>query len=448
MKRERLLSLVPKGDVAYERERIAFMPMTPRDGLRRYLAILPRPEEPVAESIDLLRQQQGMRRVPFRALDAEVPLLVGMARLAFPTEPHENTALVRVGTEDTLVVLLQGNQLHHCDHMRSVTTFDGPDTICSRVLLQQDVQGVGTVHNVIVISEEREDDLVAGFSAFYPDARVETLRAGIARVGIAGPYGPLPPQAMAATGTALKALLKKDGIFDDLNLLPKKLRGKASVRPTFAFAWHTAVVGVLLFLSVLFFVGLYFTQNRKIADAERRLAEYPPQATMSSAELQARIDSLQAVHTRITTSLQILDSLLIGSDQWTQTLARTTRAAAATGGVWVEEWTPSDSGLVLHGYATARGHVVQLAQRLNGSISEVTFKAIREFPVYEYRIQIQVPQELPQVARYLRERALEQAAPPTAPEPLENDVPLPAGAAARPAAPTPQAPRPAAGAAR
>jgi hypothetical protein len=444
VKRDRLLSLLPKSDLPYERDRVAFIPMTPREGHRRYLAVIPRPDEPVAQSLRLLREQAGMRRLSFRAIDAEVPVLLGMTRLALPSEAHETTALVRVGAEDTLVMLMVGNQLHHCEHMRSVTTFDGPDTICSRVLLQQDVQGIGTVHHVVILSDEREEELVQGFAAFYPDARVETLRDGVARVGIAGPHGPLPTASLPAAGVALKALLRKDAVFEDINLLPKALR-KVQVGPRMevAFAWHTLVIGVLLFLSVLFFVGLFLAQQRQIADAERRLAELPTQAELSGPRLQARIDSLRTVKQQIDTSLRVLDSLLVGSDRWTQTLARTSRAASATGGVWFENWTPSDSGLAVHGYATGRDRIVGLAERLGASIEEATFQQIREAPVYEYRLRMRIPNELPQVAQFLRERAraeADAAAAAGAPaEPLSN-VPLPAGGA--PPARTP-APRPA-----
>src|SRR5690606_33708383 len=39
VRRERLLALLPKSDVAYDRDRVAFVPMTPRENLRRYLAL-------------------------------------------------------------------------------------------------------------------------------------------------------------------------------------------------------------------------------------------------------------------------------------------------------------------------------------------------------------------------------------------------------------------------
>ena len=424
VRRERLMSLLPKSDVVYDKERVAFIPMTPREHLRRYMAVLPRPEEPVVDSLQLLREQQGMRRIAFRGISAEVPVLIGMARMAFQTDPHENTAIVRVGNEDTLVILLQGEQLHHCDHMRSVTTFDGPDTICSRVLLQQDVQGVGTVHNVIVLSEEREDELVQGFAAFYPEARVETLRAGIAKAGVSGPYGPLPTASMEAAGIALKTLIRKESPFEDVNLLPKQLR-KRGKAVDMSFSWHTLVVTVLLFMTVLFFMGLYLKQQGDIAEAEQRLAEYPPQAMMSGTELQYRIDSLRLAQQQIMTSLSVLDSLLVGTDRWSQSLAHANTAAAGVGGAWVESWEPDGNDLVVTGFATARDHIVQLGTRLNASIEEITFQEIREYPVYSYRLRLALPNDLPATVRYLREQAGEALpTPPVEPEPLAGTVAL------------------------
>ena len=426
VKRERLLALLTSGGATYDKERVAFVPMTARDSQQRYLAVAPSAGEPVARSLSLLREQQGMKRISFRLMTAEVPVLIGMARLVFPTSPDENTAIVRVGAEDTLVILLQGNQLHHCDHMRSVTTFDGPDTICSRVLLQQDVQGVGTVHNVVVISDEREDELVQGFAAFYPDARVETLRAGMAKMGVAGPYGPLPTQSMEPAGAALKALMR-DAPFEDVNMLPKALRRRARRAPKLAlsFAWHTLLVGILLFGSVVFFVGQYFMQQSEIAEAEQRLAEFPAQATMSAGQLQMRIDSLRLAQQRINSSLQILDSLLVGTDQWSQTLARTSTATSGAGGVWVESWDPSGRELSIDGFATSRDNVVRLAGRLNASIEELTFREIREHPVYEYRMRFSMPYELPASVRYLREQSRDaMPVPAPQPEPLADTVPL------------------------
>lgn len=419
VKRERLLELLPDLSPSVDRGRIAFVPMTERDGVRRYMAVVPTASEPVAESLAMLREQAAYRRTSFRTLEAEVPLLVGLVRLTLAPGTGENTAVVRVGAEDTIVLLLTGGEIHHYEQMQSVTAFDGPDTICSRVLLQQDVQGVGTVHNVVIVAEEREKELVQGFAAFYPEARVETLREGLATVGLVGPYGPLAPVLVEAAGAALAGHLRptKGGgndPFEAANLLPASLLKR---RRSFdlTFNWHTLVATVLLFLSVLYFSYLYVAQEGAIAQAEQQLAEYPPEAKMSVPQLQARIDSLHFRQAELTASLTALDSLLVGTDFWTQTMLRATRAAAQTGGIWIEEWSPSGSSISLKGYATTRENVVGLGQRLGATIESVSFQTVRDYPVYEYQMRFDQPRELPQVTRVMREQA---AARPEAPGPL------------------------------
>ncbi|MEM1114925.1 MAG: hypothetical protein AAF845_01045 [Bacteroidota bacterium] len=406
VKRDRLVSLLPETGFAYDKSRVAFIPMTARDGLRRYMAIIPTAAEPVVESLGMLREQGSYRKTAFRTLEGEVPLLLGLARMTLMPDEAENTAIVRVGAEDTVVLLLTGSDLHHYEKMQSVTAFDGPDTICSRVLLQQDVQGVGMVHNVVVVAEEREKELVQGFSAFYPEASVTTLREGLARFGLVGPYGPLAPMLIEAAGAALAGHLakSKDSPFEEANLLPKDLR-KRKRSFDLAFGWHTLIAAVALFLSVLFFSYMYVSQNGEIDDAERRLAEFPAEARMSAPQLQARIDSLRLRQIELSASLTALDSLLIDTDRWTQTLLRTTRAAASTGGIWIEEWNPSGTLVTLDGVATTRGNVVGLADRLGATIQEVRFDETREYPVYPYRMEFVQNPELPQITRVMREQA-------------------------------------------
>ena len=413
VKRDKLVALLPEdGPMPIDKERAAFLEMTPQNGMPRYLAVLPSPSEPVVPSLKMLREQREHRKTPFRAIEAEVPLLVGLADVVLQAQEHENTALVRVGAEDTLVLLIEGRVLRHAETMQSVTAFDGPDTICSRVLLQQDVQGVGTVHNVVVISEEREGEIVQGFAAFYPESRVEALRDGLARMGLVGPYGALPAELVEAAGAALAGhLYRADGPFGEASILPKDV--VKTRRPVeLAFGWHTLLVAVLFVMSVLFFVGLFVTQQGDIAEAERTLAEFPAEAQMSAPELQARIDSLRMRQAELTASMQTLDSLLVGTDKWTQALLKTTRAASATGGVWIEEWSPNGGELAINGYATSRDRVVGLAQRLTASIDELSFQEVREYPVYSYRMRFETPPELPQITRVMRQQAAEELAEP------------------------------------
>ena len=201
---------------------------------------------------------------------------------------------------------------------------------------------------------------------------------------------------LPAIGTALRMLMErqKDSPFFDINMLPKRLR-RRSRKLDLAVAWHTLVVGVLVFFAVLFFMGIYFSQQSDIQQAQARVDAYPDEVNLSGPALQAQIDSLQTVYVRITKTLNVIDSLLVGSDRWSRALAHTSRATASTGGAWVGNWTPANSGLRLDGYAMSRNQVVQFAERMNATIEEVTFEEIRDYPVFSFTMSVPVRDELP-----------------------------------------------------
>jgi hypothetical protein len=52
---------------------------------------------------------------------------------------------------------------------------------------------------------------------------------------------------------------------------------------------------------------------------------------------------------------------------------------------------------------------VELAQRLGGTISTLTFSEIREWPVYSFKLSMPLENGLPKAAEYLRKRAADQA---------------------------------------
>lgn len=409
IRRDKLLSLLGENySGSFDKETVGFIPMTELEGRRRYLGVVPSQQDVLRESLELLREQSGMRSISLQSIDSEVSLLTGMARWAIAPNEEENTAIVRVNENDTLVILLHGNSLHHQEHMMGVTSMDSPDTVCSRVLLQQDVQGIGNVHQVVVLSEHRESELMRGFSSFYPEARVTTLSQALVQRGVRVPPGKseLPVSSLPAIGAGIQQLLldDKSSPFGEVNLIPKHLR-RIRRKLEFPIAWHTLLVAVLLFLGALFFVGVYFAQMSKINQAEQRLAAFPVEVTQSPQQVQAQIDSLRHEYVRITSTLNTIDSLLVGSDRWSRSVTRLARASSNAGGVWVEQSSPQGNTVRLTGHATSRNQVVQFAERMEGTIDELRFSEIREIPVYSYILTATIPDDLPPVALYLRENA-------------------------------------------
>jgi hypothetical protein len=425
----KLLSAQHDGPV--DEERVGFVAMTStEEGEMRFLALIPRVNDAVSATLQALKGRKDVRMPAVRLVDTESTLYLGLARAALrlyrevpqletagdaPDSARDTSAsprttlVIRAGVDDTLVMFLRGDAPMYIERLRSLTSADSPDTICSRILLQQDEYGVGEVHHVLVLSADRERDLVESFKMFFPDALVERLAehvpSGTEIIENDGGRAIVPA---SAAGLRIVGGKRHEGVFEPVNFVVRKYTRRA---PKLPFTWHVAVMAVLLFASVFFFGVRYASLTFEIADHQERLREYPPQiADTDIRALQSRIDSLRGTSTRYLHALDVLDTLMVGSDKWSRALEETAGATSAVAGIWVETWRPSGQSRVrLSGNSTSRDRIVRLAERMEGHIESLTFSEIREFPVYSFVIDIPLSDELPEAARYLRDQARLQA---------------------------------------
>lgn len=424
----------------FDDNRVAFMPMTSiEDEEKRYLAVFPKVADPASATLMALREAN--ERIPHVGLiDSEIPALVGLARVAaksfdeseaeksardpqnaiddasdiddeFGSDDDESTTdsdgtvhtlVVRAGAEDTLVIFMHGDTVHHCESLRSLTAFDAPETICSRVLLQQDEHGMGEVHHILVLSEERESDLADTFGMFFPDATAEQLRLYIPTAGT------VTEDAATAMVTATAAALRLLGdphyapSFEKINFLPKKLLRRKVKLP---ITWHVVAMSVLIVFTTIFFMARYTTAETKIDAYHERLKEVAPEEIGTDIHLlQARIDSMQHMYATYTRALEVLDTLLIGSDRWSRLLERTSRETSSVRGLWIESFKPGVYSVDLAGSATSREQVVNFAASIDATIESLVFSEIREWPVYTFAMNVPAADSLPEAARYLREQ--------------------------------------------
>ncbi len=429
-------------DTTVDEERVAFLPMTKSDGgLSRRLAIMSKPNDPVAATLAAIRERKT-RMPAVRLMDAEVSLFYGLARAAFfltaseaavededgddaaefaPSFPNmgpRKTLVVRAGAEDTLVMFMEDDKLLHYESLRSITTYDAPETICSRVLLLQDEYGVGDVQHVLLLSDDREEAIVESFKMFFSDTRVESVRSYLPKFESDDAESTSTSNAALAVAAALRVVQDElyQGAFADVNLLPKKLLRRRIKLPV---TWHVFALYGALFVTVVFFVGRYFTIESQISAKKYKVEQYSTDVAYADPTvLQARVDSIRAITTGYQRALLVLDSLLIGSDRWSRSLESTNREAAVVKGIWIDRWRPAGPNMVeIKGNATSRDRVVSLAERLDGQIASLTFSEIREWPVYTFEMKVPLRVELPEAARYLREQVTleNESANPTSP---------------------------------
>lgn len=429
MRRSKLIKMLEQQyDGAFEKERVAFLPMTlASDDRPRVLALIGKANGPVFRTMEAVRDSKSGPQPKVRGLDTEVSLYVGLARAALQLPPgaSEKTLVVRASMNDTLALFMDGNTLEQAETLRSLTARDAAETICSRVLLLQDEYGIGDVQNVLLIGESGEADLIEDFEMFFPDAQVASLRTYLPQSGgdeaHSGAY-------VAATGAALRALEHSDfeQAFWDVNLLPKELLKRGFRIP---FGWSVPALYALIFVTALGFALYYASNAHKIQEQRDQLQHYKSRATeMSEQELQARIDSMDAVVQRYVDGLDVLDQLLQGSNKWSKALADVSRQTASVEGIWVDTWRPQRTDLVtVQGNATARSRIVGLAERLDGSINRVAFSEIRDWPVYTFEMNVPLSTDLPEAAKYLREQmaATAQNADADSPDTASSDTTSP-----------------------
>ncbi len=418
-------------DTEVDEERAAFLPMTKSDsGMNRRLAIMSKPSDPVGATLKAMRERKT-RMPAVRLLDSEVSLFLGLARAAYFLTSSEapaaddnaagddlqfaprmdlgmgprKTLVVRAGSEDTLVMFLEDDQLLHYESLRSITTYDAPETICSRVLLLQDEYGVGDVQHVLLLSDDREEAIIESFKMFFSDTRVESLRTYLPKFEEEGVESVSSSNAALAVAVALRLVDDElyKGAFQDVNLLPKRLLRRRIKLPV---TWHVLALYGALFVTVVFFVGRYFTTESDIKAKKYKVEQYSQDVAYADpAVLQARVDSIRAITVGYQRALHVLDSLLIGSDRWSRSLEMTNREASVVKGLWIDRWRPVEGNMVeIKGNATSRDRIVSLAERVDGQITSLTFSEIREWPVYTFEMKLPLRVELPEAARYLREQ--------------------------------------------
>ncbi len=427
-RRSELLELLAKQHSgSFEEETVAFLPMIPsEEGMQRCLAVFPKANDSVASTLRTMREQQGRRLPPIRLFDTEVPLYLGLARATrnmAPQKPRRatdavddqslvasdeafNTLIVRAGAEDTLVLFLQDDTLQQSENLRSLTAYEAPETICSRVLLLQDEYGIGEVQHVLLLSEEREDDLIESFEMFFPEARVESLRQYVPALEDEYAAEVAPGALLPAVGVALRLSddARYKGVFEDVNLLPKQLLRR---RITLPVTWHVLALYALLFCTVLFFMARYFTLESEITTHQRSIQSFQAEAgpvTYDARTLQAKVDSLEAVHARYMRAINVLEGLLQGSDRWSRALEQMSTEVSDVTGIWIESWNPRGDGLEVTGNAATRDQVVDLAERLGAKIGSLAFSEIRDWPVYSFKMNLPLEQGLPKAAQYLRQQ--------------------------------------------
>jgi len=415
--------------------RVGFVPMhRTGDGRQRVLALVARPGGPVLSTLSAMQNQTLARSPRAQLLDAEVSLYLGLARsiLQLPPGTPEKTILVRTSPEDTLVLFIEGNTLRQSEHLPELTSEDSAETICSRVLLLQDEYGMGQVQHLMLIAEDDEEVLADAFKSYFAGANLRLLRTHL-------PSGEdTDTQAyVGATGVALRLLDDPEYTpsFQDLNLLAKKYKPSRFRLPV---GWAVPALLTLLAVTTLGFVWFYFANASAISERRSTLRQLERQVEQVDQEaLQGRIDSFKTAASQYTEANDVMGQLLQGSNKWSAGLATVAGEMNRIQGLSVNQWSPEGgSEVTVLGRSTDRSKIVNLAQRLEGNIRQLTYTETRDVQLYDFQLTVPLDTTQPAAIEYWREQqrqrlaAAEEETQSEAPDTVAADPPASQGIAA------------------
>ena len=401
---------------SFDAKRVDFLSLGNENSPGRKMAFIPAFQEPVAVSLERMLELKGTHPPTSKILDSEITVYANLLRRSSMAQPRKRTALVRVGSNDTLVMFFEGPELHDFEILRSVTTFDPTETVCSRVMLHQDELKFGNLDHMLVISEAPDDTLQDTFSTYYPNAVVEPAHRLLEEQGIRidGQSDAMRSAQVVAMGVGLRLLEGWDreepaGL---INLMPRKLLKKDSSKMPI---WQFAAVLAIIFCMTLFFVWRYLSQEEAIEQRRQELVLTAPEPVLTDpAVLQRRVDSLQLSYEEYTRSLHVLDSLLVGSERWSRFLDEMTRSVRNVSGVWINRWDVGVGMVTLDGTALTRRKVAQLSRVLNGSVEKMDSDEVRDetkrVTVHHFSMIVPLPNEVPRVVEFLQRIALNDEA--------------------------------------
>ncbi len=390
-------------------ERVGFVPMhRTGDGYQRVLALIARPGGPVLSTLDSMQDQTLSRAPQTRLLDAEVSLYLGLARsvLQLPPGTPEKTIFVRSGTDDTLVLFIEGNTLRQSEHLPELTAEDSAETICSRVLLLQDEYGMGQVQHLMLVAEEDEEVLASAFKSYFSTAELHVLRSHLP-----GGDDTDAEAYVGATGAALRLL--DDAAFaphfQPVNLLAKEY---VPSRLRLPVGWPVPAMLTLLAIATLGFVWLYFVNASTISEKRTKLRALGQKVNQVDQEaLRRRIDSMKAMTTEYAAANKTIGGLLRGSNKWSRGLATVTGQMNDLRGLTINQWSPqSGTEVTILGRSNDRSKVVELAQRMDGRILGLTFTETRDVSLYDFELTVPLDTTKPEAIEYWREQRGEQLA--------------------------------------
>lgn len=346
--------------------------------------------------LEVFTAPHGIDRHPARVnfLTSNEIALVNMVRVHFRFRPEELVHIIHVGQEETRFFVMRGYDLLFIAPpiQQGASDRDYVTMLNNRIELAAENTGYPKADHVVLAGAAEEIGLRDEILVNNPNVIFHSLT----RLRIHCEHD----QALAnmrdyvtPISIAWQKLQPKNPHFYRLNVIPNQIRDEQN---KFRLAWHGFLLLALLFLATVGITIFGLQNHARIRELDAALQFEKAQIREQQAIVQ-KIDDLENRSKSVIAAVNTLDTLLMGSELWSETLDT---LAAGTGGlrdIWVNEMKPDkEQGYTMTGFSLSRASVPDLSHRVGQTdMKEISVQLIGKRKVFRYMLNLDPKDEYP-----------------------------------------------------
>ena len=352
---------------------------------KQVLAIA-RVEEPPL--IDICASPQGSERRPPRInfVTSNEIALINLVRVHFRADPDDLVHVIHVDDDVTHFFVMRGNDIEYIAPSIQQGAHDAHlvSTLYNRVELTAESAGYLNPDRVVLSGKAEEIGLKEEILENNPEVIFHSLKK--LRVGHSEDKDILRDMNnyLVPISLAWQELQPRNEHFYRLDVLPSKVREE---QKRFKLAWHGYLLLLLLFVTVTALTVMGLQRQAEIATLSSALA-FDRKQIEEQRIIVDQITELGERSMAIRTATTTLDTLLLNSELWTETLDTLAVSAGNLRDTWVSELKMNQNGaMTVTGYSLKRSSIPTFSDAIGTTtLREITVQEIGEAKVFRYDI--------------------------------------------------------------
>lgn len=356
-------------------------------GEKHALAIARVEDSPI---VDICISPQGSDKRPPRlnSIGSNEIALINMVRVHFRADADEIMHVIHVDDDVTHFFVMRGHDIEYIAPAIQQGAHDAHlvSVLYNRIELTAESAGFLNPDKVVLSGKAEEIGLKEEILENNPEVVFHSLKR--LRIGNSEDKDILREinNYLVPISVAWENLQPKNEHFYRLDVLPERIREE---QKRFKLAWHGAVLLLLLFVAVTALTVIGLQKESEIATLASALA-FDRQQIAEQELVVNQITELDQRSEAIRTATITLDTLLINTEVWTETIDTLSKGTAAQRDIWVSEMIMDKTGgLAIVGYAMKRASIPTFANSIGLTrLREITVQEIGEHKVFRYDIHL------------------------------------------------------------